>query len=172
MTLPLTVVPAPSLHEPSKKLTKEEILSDEIQSLIADMIPTMYAEHGIGLAAPQVGKNVQICVIGKDAVPEDMILPEGASDLVLINPTITRGGRRTFLATEGCLSVPGKHGKIKRYRHIRLEALDRYGNPIVYEGVNRTSHDFAHVVQHEVDHLHSTLYIDKAQSVWDIEPSS
>ncbi|EKD66915.1 MAG: hypothetical protein ACD_48C00677G0001 [uncultured bacterium] len=167
MLLPLTKIPTPSLHEHSRRLTKEEILSPEIQQLIQDMIPTMYKEQGIGLAAPQVGVNIQLCIIGKEAIPENFFPTNISKDLVLINPTYTRTGRKVVLETEGCLSVPGKQGKVKRYKQIYVEALDEQGEPIHFE-----AHGYlAHVAQHETDHLNAILYIDKADTVWDIGQS-
>lgn len=165
MLLPLTQIPTPSLHEPSRALTKDEILSPEIQKLIEDMIPTMYKEQGIGLAAPQVGVNVQLCVIGKDAIPEDFLPKDANKDLVLINPSYERISRKTALETEGCLSVPGRQGKVKRYKQVHVKALDEKGEPIEFNAGGY----LAHVAQHETDHLNGTLYIDKAETTWEIE---
>ncbi|KKS52050.1 MAG: hypothetical protein UV82_C0017G0016 [Candidatus Magasanikbacteria bacterium GW2011_GWD2_43_18] len=165
MILPLTTIPTPSLHEPSRVLTKKEILSPEIQQLIQDMIPTMHKEQGIGLAAPQVGVNVKLCVIGKDAIPEDFVPHMTSENLILINPTYQRTGRKAVLETEGCLSVPGKQGKVKRYKQIHVEALNEHAEPISFEATGY----LAHVAQHETDHLNGTLYIDKAETTWEIE---
>ena len=165
MLLPLTKVPTPTLHDPSKALSKEDLATDDMKQLIANMIPTMYHEHGIGLAAPQVGVNVQLCIVGKDCIPDDFSYIEKGKDLVLVNPAYTRAGRRAVLETEGCLSVPGTQGKVKRFKHISVTALDQHGNPIAFEAHGY----FAHVIQHETDHLNATLYIDKAKSVWEIE---
>ena len=165
MYLPLTQLPTPSLREPSRSLTKADLEGDEIKQLIKDMIPTMYHERGIGLAAPQVGVNVQICIVGRDCVPDNFILQNPNTDLVLVNPIYERAGRRSALETEGCLSVPGTQGKVKRFKHISVTALDQHGNPLTFEAHGY----FAHVIQHETDHLNATLYIDKAKSVWDIE---
>ncbi|PIR76409.1 MAG: peptide deformylase [Candidatus Magasanikbacteria bacterium CG10_big_fil_rev_8_21_14_0_10_42_10] len=164
MILPLTTIPTKSLHEPSRALTREEILSPEIQQLIADMIPTMYASQGIGLAAPQVGKNIKLCIIGKDAIPEDFTETDPTKDIVLINPTFSRINRRAALETEGCLSVPKKQGKVKRYKQVHVEALNEKGEHMSFDA----SGYLAHVAQHETDHLNGTLYIDKAETIWDI----
>jgi len=165
MILPLTKIPTPSLHEPSQALTKDEILSPKIQKLIQDMIPTMYRGKGIGLAAPQVGVNVKLCVIGKEAIPEDFFPKDSTKDLVLINPTYKRTGKRVVQETEGCLSVPGKQGKVKRYRQVHVDALDEQGNPLSFEAGGY----LAHVAQHETDHLNGIVYIDKAETIWEIE---
>jgi len=165
MLLPLTQIPTPSLHEPSRALTKEEILSPEIQKLIENMIPTMYKEQGIGLAAPQVGVNVQLCIIGKDAIPEDFVPKDPNKDMILINPSYERISRKTALETEGCLSVPKRQGKVKRYKQVHVKALDEHGEPIEFDAGGY----LAHVAQHETDHLNGTLYIDKAETTWEIE---
>ncbi|PIR03129.1 MAG: peptide deformylase [Candidatus Magasanikbacteria bacterium CG11_big_fil_rev_8_21_14_0_20_43_7] len=165
MLRPLTKIPTPSLHKPSRALTKADLETPEIKQLIADMIPTMYHEQGIGLAAPQVGVNVQVCIIGKDCFPEAFNIQDRNKDMVLINPAYTRTSRRAALETEGCLSVPGKQGKVKRYKEIHVTALDEHGVSLTFHAGGY----FAHVIQHETDHLNSTLYIDKAKSVWEIE---
>jgi peptide deformylase len=165
MILPLTQIPIASLNEPSRALTKADLENDEIKELIANMLPTMYQEKGIGLAAPQVGKNIQLCIVGKDCIPEDFELKDPNNDLILVNPVYERAGRRAVYETEGCLSAPGKQGKVKRFKHINVSALDEHGTPIKFEAHGY----FAHVIQHETDHLNSTLYIDKAESVWDVE---
>ena len=165
MLLPLTKIPNKSLRKPSRALSKVDLESDEIQTLIKNMIPTMYHERGIGLAAPQVGVNVQLCIVGKGCIPEDFTLKNPDTDLVLVNPAYERAGRRAVLETEGCLSVPGTQGKVKRFKHIVVTALDENGKPLEFEAHGY----FAHVIQHETDHLKGTLYIDKAKSVWDIE---
>ncbi|PIR74954.1 MAG: peptide deformylase [Candidatus Magasanikbacteria bacterium CG_4_9_14_0_2_um_filter_42_11] len=165
MILPLTEIPTPSLHEPSRTLTKKDVLSQEIQKLIENMIPTMYKEQGIGLAAPQVGVNVKLCIIGKDAIPENFVQKDPNKDLVLINPVYQRMSRKAVLETEGCLSVPGQQGKVKRYKQVHVEALDEQGDPISFNA----SGYLAHVAQHETDHLNGILYIDKAETTWEIE---
>ena len=165
MILPLTQVPTQSLREPSRKLSKADLDTSEMKELIENMIPTMYHEKGIGLAAPQVGVNVQLCIVGKDCIPEDFDLKDPDQDLVLVNPQYERAARRAVLETEGCLSVPGKQGKVKRFKQIHVTALDEHGNEMKFDAGGY----FAHVIQHETDHLNATLYLDKAKSVWDIE---
>ncbi|PLX26409.1 peptide deformylase [Candidatus Parcubacteria bacterium] len=151
--------PTPSLRERSKELDQDFLLSDEVQQLITEMIPTMYQDDGIGLAAPQVGKNVRICVIGKEANLDS------EEDLVLINPVWQKTSRRKFVDIEGCLSVPKTFGKVKRYKSIHVEALNRKGERIEFE-----AKDFlARVIQHEVDHLDGILFIDKAKDIYTTE---
>ena len=157
----LTIIklPTPSLRVRSRELTIHELASPEIQTLIDNMIPTMYGDDGIGLAAPQVAENVRIAVIGKDAAPHL------ETDLVLVNPVIERISKKTNVDEEGCLSVPGKKGKVKRFTDIRVKALDRSGKEIEF----KAHHYFARVIQHELDHLDGILYIDRAFDIEDVK---
>lgn len=170
MNLPITRLPTESLRQKSKEVSREMLLSPEVQQLISDMIPTMYFNHGIGLAAPQVGVNLQICIIGKEAVPGKK------KDLVLVNPEFVRTGRRTASDTEGCLSVsdlpdPSKkvmckvYGRVKRYAEIHVSALDENGETLEFDAKDF----FARVIQHEVDHLNGTLFIDKAKDLYSVD---
>jgi len=125
----------------------------ELHTLIADMFETMHALNGAGLAAPQIGVNLRLVIFGfssslrypdADAVPPT----------VLINPIITFIGNEQEDGWEGCLSVPGLRGVVPRYRSLRYQGFDQYGNAI-----DRTVSDFhARVVQHECDHLDGVLY--------------
>lgn len=160
MHLPIVTVPAPSLREPSVDIDRELLASDDLQTFLDNMIPTMYDDDGIGLAAPQVGRNVRACIIGKDA---DESLDD---DLVLINPVWERKNKKMNKDTEACLSIPNMHGTVARYTHIAVTALDRHGNDIAFDA----SHFFARVIQHEVDHLDGVLYIDKATDIYETEP--
>jgi peptide deformylase len=160
MELPIVKLPTPSLRERSVEITKDILLSENTQKFIDDMIPTMYGDDGIGLAAPQVGKNIRVCVIGKEA-------DKGLSDdLVLVNPVWEKNSPKTKTEDEGCLSVPGKFGKVKRFTNIHVDALDRHGNPLSFEA----KHFFARVIQHEVDHLNGILFIDKATDIYEVDP--
>lgn len=159
MTLKIITIPDPSLREPSEELTSENLSLPEIQTFIDEMIPTMYSADGIGLAAPQVAKNIRVCVIGKEAVPNK------TSDLVLINPVWNKNRRKTVTDYEGCLSVPKKFGKVKRYVDIHVEALDRLGKKLSFDAKDF----FARVIQHETDHLNGVLFIDKATDIYEAD---
>lgn len=159
MILPIVTIPTPSLRERSKEVTRDFVLLPETQAYIKDLILTMYADDGIGIASPQVGKNIRICIIGREATPEKK------HDLVLINPVWTKTSRKTEWDTEGCLSVPNVYGKVKRYTNIEVQALDGQGNPISFEAKKF----FARVIQHEVDHLDGILFIDKAKDTYTAE---
>jgi peptide deformylase len=125
----------------------------ELHALIADMFETMHAANGAGLAAPQIGVDLQLVIFGfarNDRYPNAPAVPE----TVLINPVLTPLSDEMEEGFEGCLSVPGLRGSVPRYRRLHYEGFDQYGNRIV-----RDAEDFhARVVQHEVDHLLGILY--------------
>ena len=126
----------------------------ELHALIADMRETMAAVNGAGLAAPQIGVNLQLVIFGSTArnprYPDRPVVPP----TVLINPVITLLGSAEEEDWEGCLSVPGLRGVVPRWSRIRYTGLDEKGQPI-----DRTVEGFhARVVQHECDHLIGKLY--------------
>ena len=128
--------------------------SDAIHLLVSDMFDTMHAVNGAGLAAPQVGVDLQLVIFGTDApnprYPDAPIVPR----TVLLNPVITALDATEESDWEGCLSVPGLRGVVPRFTHIRYTGVDQYGDPI-----DRTVSGFhARVVQHECDHLIGKLY--------------
>jgi peptide deformylase len=134
--------------------------SDALHLLISDLLDTMHATNGAGLAAPQIGVDLQLAIFGTDDVnpryPQAPIVPR----TVLINPVITPLALTPGELPpeeedwEGCLSVPSLRGKVPRFAHIRYTGFDQYGDPI-----DRTVHGFhARVVQHECDHLVGKLY--------------
>lgn len=124
-----------------------------LDRLVADMFETMEAVDGAGLAAPQVGEDLQLVIFGfekNERYPEAPEVPV----TVLINPVITPIGDEEEDGWEGCLSVPGLRGVVPRFRRIRYTGFDQAGNPI-----DRVVEDFhARVVQHECDHLIGKLY--------------
>ncbi|MCP3709376.1 peptide deformylase [Paraburkholderia sp. CNPSo 3274] len=125
----------------------------ELHELIADMFDTMHAANGAGLAAPQIGVDLQVVIFGfeqNERYPEAPAVPQ----TVLINPVIHPLSHDMEEGWEGCLSVPGMRGAVSRYSMIRYDGFDQYGTPIerVAEGFH------ARVVQHECDHLIGKLY--------------
>ena len=128
--------------------------TDALHLLVADMFETMRAVNGAGLAAPQIGVDLQLVIFGTDAVnpryPDAPLVPR----TVLLNPVITPLGDAEEEGWEGCLSVPGLRGVVPRWARIRYTGFDPYGDPI-----DRTVDGFhARVVQHECDHLIGKLY--------------
>jgi peptide deformylase len=128
--------------------------SDALHLLVSDLLDTMHAANGAGLAAPQIGVDLQVVVFGSGEAnpryPDRDLVPR----TVLVNPVITPIGDATDNDWEGCLSVPGMRGMVPRFTHIRYTGFDPYGDPI-----DRTVEGFhARVVQHECDHLWGKLY--------------
>jgi peptide deformylase len=128
--------------------------TDELHLLITDMLDTMRAANGAGLAAPQIGVDVQLVIFGTDAVnpryPDAPVVPR----TVLINPVITALDDQMENGWEGCLSVPGMRGVVPRHSRIQYTGFDQYG-----DAIERTVDGFhARVVQHECDHLWGKLY--------------
>ncbi|MBU0661111.1 peptide deformylase [Patescibacteria group bacterium] len=160
MILPITTYPTPSLFEASEHIDAPFLLRKETQTLIDNMIDTMYADDGIGLAAPQIGKNIQLCVIGRDAFKDH----DNPQDTALINPRWEPMSRKKVWDTEGCLSVPKTYGKVRRYKEIRVVAKDRTGKELIFEAKGF----LARVIQHEVDHLNGILFIDKAKGIYTV----
>jgi len=128
--------------------------TDALHLLITDLLDTMRAANGAGLAAPQIGVDLQVVIFGSNArnprYPDRPLVPP----TVLVNPAITPLSEATEGDWEGCLSVPGMRGIVPRWSHIRYTGFDQYGDPIdrVAEGFH------ARVVQHECDHLWGKLY--------------
>jgi peptide deformylase len=128
--------------------------TDAVHLLVSDMFDTMHAVNGAGLAAPQIGVDLQLVIFGTDApnprYPDAPPVPR----TVLLNPVITPVGEAEESDWEGCLSVPGLRGVVPRWAAIRYQGFDQYGDPI-----DRTVQGFhARVVQHECDHLIGKLY--------------
>lgn len=137
-------LPDPRLRAPTAKI---EAFDEELQILVDDMIETMYAANGVGLAAPQIGVSKKIAVID--------ISREHNQPMVLINPEIIeREG--TELMDEGCLSVPGAYDRAPRALKVKLRAQDRHGKTYEIEADGL----LAHAIQHETDHLNSKLFVD------------
>ncbi|MEN4824909.1 peptide deformylase [Pseudomonas sp. P39-UII1] len=132
--------------------------SAELQQLIDDMFETMRHVGGVGLAAPQIGIDLQLVIFGferSERYPDAEAVPQ----TILLNPVITPLSTEVEDGWEGCLSVPGLRGVVPRYKHIRYEGLDPQGNPI-----DRVADGFhARVVQHECDHLVGRLYPSRIQ---------
>ena len=143
----------PRLLEVAKPVDPQFISSRQIQTLIDDLLETMYAVNGAGLAAPQIGVNQQVVVFGFDNNPR---YPDAdqVPETILINPIITPLSDVCIEDWEGCLSVPGLRAKVPRYTKIRYQGFDRHG-----QAIDRTVDDFhARVVQHECDHLIGKLF--------------
>ena len=155
----------PVLRAKGKRIDR---VDDRIRELAANMIETMHAANGVGLAAQQIGEAVQLTVLDVSQVedrPTEMKLngqdvdPKSVMPLILVNPQIELG-RETEPGTEGCLSFPEVTGEIDRAKSIHLRAQNLDGEAIEIE----TAGFLARAIQHEVDHLNGILFIDRMSS--------
>lgn len=145
--LPMVNYPDPVLRRKAMRVTS---INGSIGRLIDDMVETMHEVGGVGLAAPQVGVPLRVAVI---ELPEE-------ETIVLINPKIVkRSGERQV--EEGCLSLPGYRGEVQRSVKVTAKGLDRYGREIRIKGEGL----LAQALEHEIDHLNGTLYIDHLEGM-------
>ena len=157
MILPVYLYGHPVLRREAETLEAD---SAELQKLIADMWETMYNSDGVGLAAPQVGRNDRIVVIDADPVADAFPECKGRK-FTLINPEIEILDGDMVSRSEGCLSLPGLSEDVKRVEHIRLRWLDEDFQPHEEE----ISGFLARIVQHECDHLEGKVYIDHISAI-------
>lgn len=150
--LPMVDYNNPVLRQKAKRVSS---IDGAIAQLIDDMVETMREVGGVGLAAPQVGVPLRIAVI---ELPDEEII-------VLVNPKIVkRSGERQI--EEGCLSIPGYRGEIQRSEKVTVKGLDRFGREIRIKGEGL----LAQALEHELDHLDGTLYIDHLESIDKLTP--
>lgn len=159
----------PTLHEASRRVRR---IDEDLEALIEDMIETMRAADGIGLAAVQIGVPqrvvvIEVPVVAEGEEPEDGEAPE--SELyVLINPEIVDSSGQLVEGIEGCLSIPGWAGEVERHESVTVRGLDREGRQIHMQAEGL----LARVFQHEVDHCQGTLFIDRIddpEKIWSVE---
>ncbi len=144
----------PILRKVAAPVDPKSIKSFELQQLIDDMFEVMYDEPGIGLAAPQVSRSIQLVVMGcKDE--------GGFPETVLINPSIVYYGPEQVENWEGCLSVDGLRGKVTRPSVVRVKGLDRRGKSLDFEATGL----FAVCIQHELDHLIGKVFLDRMKDM-------
>jgi peptide deformylase len=153
----IVTVGDPVLRERAREVTREELASPEVQRLIDDMIDTMRAAGGAGLAANQVGETLRIAVV--EVVPDHPRYPykPPVPLTVLVNPVIEPLDPETARINEGCLSVPDLRGEVDRNVRIRVRRLDRDGAEHDETRLGLTAGTF----QHELDHLDGTLFLDR-----------
>jgi peptide deformylase len=169
LILKIRAVGEPVLRGRAKPLQPEEILLPSTRELIAAMRETMTDAPGVGLAAPQVGLPLQLAVIEdreenmKDLTRELLAERERkpVPFHVIINPVLTLESEAEVEFFEGCLSLPGLMALVPRARKVKVECLDEHGQPKVI----RASGWYARILQHEIDHLLGTLYVDRMRSV-------
>jgi peptide deformylase len=147
--LPLRFLGDPVLRTPAQPVRE---FDRDLATLAADMVESMYAHGGVGLAAPQVGRSIRLIVadVGERR--------DGSEALVLVNPEIV-GVEGTMVGEEGCLSIPGVGAEVQRHGRVRVRAAAPGGDPFEVDGRELLSR----VLQHEVDHLNGILFIDRLQ---------
>ncbi len=152
----VVTLPDPVLRRKAFKVTDFGL---ELQNLIDDMIETMRAEPGVGLAANQVGILQRLIVVeyGDD---EDEKIPQKL--FVVFNPEFSRLSEEKVFGTEGCLSIPGYVGNVERHESLTVKGQNRHGQQITI----KTNGWLARIFQHEVDHLNGVLFVDRAEKVW------
>jgi peptide deformylase len=158
MKLKIVQAGEPVLRQAARPLTPAEIVGPEIQQLIELMRETMRDAPGVGLAAPQIGLPLALAVI-EDSVELDDTGRAPVPFHVIANPRLTLGPE-IVEAFEGCLSVEGLQAIVPRARTARVEALDHRGAPVAIDA----SGWYARILQHEIDHLRGTLYVDRMRS--------
>ncbi|WP_435925038.1 peptide deformylase [Paenibacillus sp. DYY-L-2] len=147
----IVMEPDEVLHQVAKEVTK---ITPNVQKLLTDMADTMYHAEGVGLAAPQIGILKRVIVV--DVGDEHGLIE-------LINPEIVSQEGEQF-GPEGCLSIPGYRGDVRRAQTVTVKGLDRNGNEVTYTGSDLLARAF----QHEIDHLNGVLYTDVAERVYEI----
>ena len=158
----------PVLRKQGRALTKDEIKSPSIQQLIESMRETMYEAPGVGLAAPQIGESIQLAVIEDKPEYISDYSPEQLARLqrfavpfhVIINPNLTVLENSSAEFFEGCLSLEGFLAVVNRALNVRVECLNERGEEVTINAQGW----YARILQHEIDHLNGTLYIDRMKT--------
>ena len=161
----IRTLPDPVLRKKAKKVA---MVSAETRKLIDDMVETMRAAPGVGLAATQVGVEQRVIVVEYAEEPAEPPA-EGAPPpkpalYTLINPEITRSSREKVDGVEACLSVPGFAGEVNRHQEVVVKGFNAKGTPVRI----RAKGWLARIFQHEVDHLNGILFVDRAEKVWEV----
>jgi len=154
------------LHSISEEVTPEDFSNGTVDKILKGMrkaIKTYDVEGyaAVAIAAPQIGVNKRMFLIEDQNKDRDDVLPT----LVAINPRIVKFSKKVHVVGEGCLSVPDRYGVVERHKNVTLEALDEHGNTYS-RGAGGL---LAQIIQHECDHLDGTLFIDRAEKIWNKE---
>jgi peptide deformylase len=168
MLLKIVEVGDPVLRTAARPMTPKELRGPAMTALIELMRETMREAPGVGLAAPQIGEPLQLAVIEDRAEYQGGLAPEelaarGRAPVpfhVIANPRLTVVDPGPAVFTEGCLSVPNFMADVARAAAVRVDALDHHGQPVTIEARGW----YARILQHEIDHLHGTLYVDRMQT--------
>jgi peptide deformylase len=152
----IVTVPEPVLRRKARKVTD---FGNELQTLIDDMVETMRAAPGVGLAAPQVNVPLRVIVVEFGDEEDENVPPKLYT---LVNPEIVRSSNEMVVGTEGCLSIPGFIGDVDRMKSVTVKGQNRRGQPVRIKAEGW----LARIFQHEIDHLDGILFTDRALRVW------
>jgi len=152
--LKILINPNETLRTRSEDFGLEKIITPASRKFFADMAETMLAKDGIGLAAPQIGKNTRVVVINTKEGP-----------VIMINPKITKKSFAKEWGEEGCLSVPNVFGQVKRHKKVTCQYYDKAAKKTLIEAEGL----MARVIQHEIDHLDGVLFIDNAKELKEVK---
>jgi peptide deformylase len=154
----MSVLPIVTYNDPVLRENTEPVheSSDDLQTLINDMFETMYNSSGVGLAAPQIGRSIQLFVMDADAVTDELENETNIGPMVFINPEIIETKGEAIRMEEGCLSIPELRDEISRPEIVSVRYLDRNFKEQTIEASGWVSR----VIQHEYDHLQGKLFID------------
>jgi len=150
MSRPVLIEPNPELRKKSEIISDDRFTSPEMKLLIQELKETMVKENGVGIAAPQIGVHDRVIIAETDGVA-----------LAYMNPEITERSFRMIESEEGCLSVPGCWGMVKRHRSVTVKATTEDGTRTIIKAKGLLSVIF----QHEIDHLDGILFIDRAEKI-------
>jgi len=163
----IVTLPDPVLRTRARKI---KVFDGKVQRLADDMLETMRAAPGVGLAAPQLGHSqrlilVEYAELDDDPADDPEAPPKPPKLFIVANPEIVRHSTETVSGNEGCLSIPGYLGEVERYQSLTLKGYNLRGNPLRVKATGW----LARIFQHEIDHLDGVLFIDRATQVWKVE---
>ena len=156
----IVTLPDPVLKRKAHTVNK---FDKDLHALLDDMVETMRAAPGVGLAAPQIGLSERIIVIEYFERPEDEEVEEAPKKVwAVINPEIVKASEEMLMGVEGCLSIPGLVGEVERHMEVQVKGLNRHGKPMKV----RAKGWLARIFQHEIDHLNGVLFTERATRLW------
>ncbi len=157
--LPIAQLPDPVLRRKAHKIAE---VNKDLQALIDDMIETLRAAPGVGLAAPQVSQSIRLIVVEYGEEDEEGKPLEPKKLYVMVNPEIVSVTKEMEMGIEACLSIPGLAGEVERFTSIVVKGKNRFGKPMRVKAEGW----LARIFQHEIDHLDGVLFTDRATNVW------
>jgi peptide deformylase len=156
----IVTLPDPVLKRKAHTVNK---FDKNLHALLDDMVETMRAAPGVGLAAPQIGLSERIIVIEYYERPEDEEVEEAPKKVwAVINPEIVKASEEMLMGVEGCLSIPGLVGEVERHAEVQVKGLNRHGKPMKVKAKGW----LARIFQHEIDHLNGVLFTERATRLW------